>query len=161
MAATADTGTARFAAALAQRGIATPTQRLPASTRTAGEAAAAVGCSIAEIAKSIVFRLADSDLPVLVIASGSNRVDVARLAALAGEGIEKADADFVRRQTGYAIGGIPPFAHARPIRTFVDEDLFGFDRIWAAAGGAFDVFATTAAELLQHSGGSRAEIREQ
>lgn len=126
---------------------------LPATTRSAAEAAAAIGCTVAQIAKSLVFRGAQSGLPVLVIASGANRVDTALVADVLGEPLAKADADFVRAQTGFVIGGVPPVGHERPLRTFIDQDLRQFDVIWAAAGTPNAVFRLTPADLEQMSGG--------
>lgn len=119
------------------------------STRTAKDAAAAIGCEVAQIAKSLVFRTEPSDRAVLVIASGANRVDPAKVAAALGEGIGKADADLVRARTGFAIGGVPPLAHAEPLITFIDEDLLTLPEIWAAAGTPNAVFKLTPAELVQ------------
>ena len=156
---TPETGPERFARELARRGMTARVHRLPGSTRTAPEAAAALGCDVADIAKSIVFRDCDSDVPLLVIASGVNRVDTDRLAGLAGVTVGKADAGFVRAHTGFAIGGVPPFGHAAPVRTFIDDDLFALGRLWAAAGGPFEVFPTDAEELLAATGGTRAVIK--
>ena len=156
-----DSGPDRFAAELKSRGLAGRPRHLPDSTRSAAEAAAAIGCTVAEIAKSIVFRLAVSDRPVMAVASGANRVDTAKLEALCGEKIANADANFVRSHTGYAIGGVPPFGHREDTMTFIDDDLFQYERIWAAAGGSFDVFPTTAQELLDASAGRRADIRHE
>lgn len=125
---------------------------LPASTRTSAEAAQAVGCTVGQIAKSLVFRGAESGAPILVIASGANRVDEDKLAGLAGEAVAKADADFVRRHTGFVIGGVPPVGHSRPLRTFLDQDLLKFDEIWAAAGTPHAVFRLTPAELQRMTG---------
>src|SRR6266550_2598859 len=132
-------GTELVQSALDAAGIEARVVELAASTRTAAEAAAAIGCSVAQIAKSLVFR-GRSGEAILVIASGTNRVDEKKLAALAGEPIAKADADFVRERTGYAIGGVPPAGHASPLRTFIDRDLLLFDLIWAAAGTPHAVF---------------------
>jgi prolyl-tRNA editing enzyme YbaK/EbsC (Cys-tRNA(Pro) deacylase) len=119
----------------------------PKGTRTAAEAAAAVGCEVGQICKALVFRRAGNDgAAVLVIASGANRVDEPRL------GVVKADAAFVREQTGYAIGGVPPFGHARPIETIVDEDLLGYTTVWAAAGTPSSVFPIAPAELVARTG---------
>lgn len=126
---------------------------LPATTRTAAEAAEAIGCTVAQIAKSLVFRGAQSGAPVLVITSGVNRVDTALVAGALGEPLAKADADFVRAQTGFAIGGVPPVGHDRPLRTFIDQDLRQFDTIWAAAGTPNAVFCLTPADLEQMTGG--------
>lgn len=131
---------------------------MPDSTRTAAEAAAAIGCTVAQIAKSLVFRGAQSGAPVLVIASGTNRVDPQRLAGLLGEPVEKPDADYVRERTGFVIGGVPPLGHREPIRTFIDQDLLAFDEIWAAAGTPRAVFRLTPDDLLRITGGEVAEI---
>ena len=125
---------------------------LPQSTRTAIEAAQAVGCQLGQIAKSIVFQ-SEKGNPVLVIASGANRIDEERLEKILGEKIQKADADFVRQETGFVIGGVPPFGHQKKIITFIDKDLFNFSEVWAAAGDSFSVFKTTASELAKITGG--------
>jgi prolyl-tRNA editing enzyme YbaK/EbsC (Cys-tRNA(Pro) deacylase) len=127
---------------------------LPASARTAIEAAAAIGCSVGQIAKSIVFRTVQSRTPVLVVASGANRVNEALIAEYVGEAIEKADAAYVREKTGFAIGGVAPLGHAEPILTIIDEDLFAFDELWAAAGTPNAVFKLTASSLAQVTGGT-------
>ncbi|HEY2324576.1 MAG TPA: YbaK/EbsC family protein [Thermoanaerobaculia bacterium] len=133
--------------ALDAAGIEARIVELSASARTAAEAAAAVGCSVAQIAKSLVFRGAESGDAILVIASGTNRVNEKKIAEHAGEAIAKADADFVRERTGYAIGGIPPAGHASPLRTFIDRDLLQYERIWAAAGTPHAVMELTPAQL--------------
>jgi prolyl-tRNA editing enzyme YbaK/EbsC (Cys-tRNA(Pro) deacylase) len=132
---------------------------LPQSTRSAAEAAAAVGCSVAQIAKSLVFRGTRSQRPLLVIASGANQVDEERLAELAGEPVERPDADFVRRHTGFAIGGVPPIGHAQPLQTFVDADLLAHTEIWAAAGTPRAVFQLSPRELVSMAGGQVAAVR--
>lgn len=137
----------RVSDALAARGAPCDVVELPASTRTAADAAAAVGCSVAQIAKSIVFRTVQDRKPVLVIASGVNRVNESRLGAYLGEAIEKADADYVREQTGFAIGGVPPVGHVQPITTVVDEDLLALGEVWAAAGTPNAIFRLAAASL--------------
>jgi prolyl-tRNA editing enzyme YbaK/EbsC (Cys-tRNA(Pro) deacylase) len=129
-----------------------------ASTRTAADAAAAIGCTIAQIAKSLVFRAETSGRAVLVVASGVNRVDEAKVGAILGEPIGRADADFVRAKTGFAIGGVPPVGHSEPSITLIDEALFAFAEIWAAAGTPNAVFRLTPAELLSLTGGIRASI---
>ncbi len=131
---------------------------LPASTRTAAEAAAAIGCTVAQIAKSIVFRASGSGAPVLVIASGANRIDEGVVAELVGERIEQARPDFVREATGFVIGGVPPCGHAQPIRTFVDRDLLALDEIWAAAGTPHAVFRLTPDQLTVLTGGTVASV---
>ena len=128
------------------------------STRTSAEAAAQVGCAVAQIAKSLVFRAKGTGRPVLVIASGANRVDEKAVEALLGEKISKADADFVRDKTGYAIGGVAPVGHAVKPATFIDEDLLKLDLIWAAAGTPFAVFPLTPPELIRLTGGRVAKI---
>lgn len=128
-------------------GIDTRVVEMPATTRTAKEAAAAIGCSVAHIAKSIVFRMGNSGRPLLVIASGVNRVNERRMAELVGEPIERATPEFVKESTGFTIGGVPPVGHAIPIETWIDQDLLKFDTIWAAAGTPFAVFSITPAQL--------------
>lgn len=132
-----------------------------ASTRTSEDAAAAVGCAVGQIAKSLVFRTKQTGRAVLVVASGANRVDEKRVAALAGEKIERADPDFVRRTSGFAIGGVPPFGHAEaPFLILIDEDLQRHAEIWAAAGAPNAVFRLTPADLTTLSGGTVAAVRK-
>jgi prolyl-tRNA editing enzyme YbaK/EbsC (Cys-tRNA(Pro) deacylase) len=131
----------------------------PETTRTAADAAKAIGCSVAQIAKSIVFRMTGSRQPLVVIASGANRVNEARVAALVGEPIEKADAGFVREATGFAIGGVPPIAHAQPIRTIIDEDLMKLGEIWAAAGTPNSVFRLEPQKLVAMTSGAVEAIK--
>lgn len=151
--------TERVQSALDAAGIEARVVELSASTRTAAEAAAAIGCTVAQIAKSLVFRGAESGDAILVIASGTNRVNEKTLAQHAGEPIAKADADFVRERTGYAIGGVPPAGHTSEIRTFIDRDLLQFDRIWAAAGTPHAVFELTPAQLTNLVRGPVVEIQ--
>ncbi|MBT8143534.1 MAG: YbaK/EbsC family protein [Gammaproteobacteria bacterium] len=151
------TGAARFQALLARRGLAQRMRRLPDSTRTAAEAAAAIGCEEANIAKSIVFRCGDG--AVVVVASGVNRVDTDKVARLLGDRVGRADAEFVRVHTGYAIGGVPPFGHPEPLPTLIDDDLFHLGEIWAAAGGPYEVFRTSADELVEIGDARRADVR--
>lgn len=110
------------------------------STRTAEEAAAACGCSVAQIVKSLVFRGRRSGKPMLFLVAGDNRLDETLAAALTGEDLERPDGRFVRETTGFAIGGIPPFGHANPLQTIMDEDLLAHDVVWAAAGAPNAVF---------------------
>jgi prolyl-tRNA editing enzyme YbaK/EbsC (Cys-tRNA(Pro) deacylase) len=149
---------ARVQEALDRAGVDLRVVQMPASTRTAAEAAAAVGCSVAEIAKSLVFRAADSDRAVLVIASGVNRVDERRLGTLLGERIERADADFVRRRTGYAIGGVPPLGHSEALVTYLDRSLLALPSIWAAAGTPNSVFRLTPEQLVSITGAEVADV---
>lgn len=144
--------------ALAARGFDLAVVELPDSARTAAEAAAAVGCEVEQIAKSMVFAARPSGRAVLVVASGGHRVDVAKVAAIVGEAVEKPDAGFVREKTGFAIGGVPPVAHAEPLVTIVDEDLLRLEVLWAAAGHPHAVFRLTPAQLVQLTGGTVAKI---
>lgn len=150
----------RVQSALAELGLARDVTELAGSTRTAAEAAAAVGCTVGQIAKSLVFRTAGGGEAVLVVASGANRVDVGRLEQILGEPVLRPDADFVRARTGFAIGGVPPVGHARALRTLIDADLRGFDRLWAAAGNPRAVFALTPDELERITGGEVVELAE-
>jgi len=129
------------------------------STRSSAEAAAAVGCEVAQIAKSLVFKGATSQRAILIIASGANRVHEKRVGTQLGEKLEKPDADFVREQTGYAIGGIPPLGHAHPLTTLIDEDLLQYAEIWAAAGHPNAVFRLTPDELVRMTGGTVTVIK--
>ena len=126
---------------------------LPASTRSAVEAAQAIGCRVEQIAKSLIFRSSQSGRPVLVIASGPNRVNEKKIGELLGEPIGKADADFVRQRTGFVIGGVPPVGHVEPLDTFIDEDLLKLDEIWAAAGTPNAVFCLKPADLVKITSG--------
>ena|SRR5258708_2249744 len=132
---------------------------LPDSTRTAKEAAQAIGCGVEQIVKSLIFKGKHSQNPVLVVASGTNRVNEKRLGELAGEPIEKADANFVRLRTGFAVGGVAPIGHIEPIKTFIDEDLLQYTEIWAAAGTPFSVFRLTPADLQKMTAGPVVSIK--
>ena len=127
-------------------------REVPVGVRTAADAARAVGCEVGAICKSLVFRRAATGAPLLVIASGANRVDEAAL------GVEKADAAFVREVTGASIGGVPPFNHPRPLETVVDEDLLAYDEVWAAAGTPTHVFPIAPADLVARTGGRVARV---
>jgi len=144
--------------ALAAAGVATTIVEYDVPARMSAEAAAVLGCTVAQIAKSLVFRAA-SGAPVLVIASGANRVDEAKVAAQVGEPIGKADAAFVRECTGYAIGGIPPLGHARPLTTLVDRDLLQHDVVYAAGGTPHAMFPLSPADLVRVAGGGVADVR--
>jgi prolyl-tRNA editing enzyme YbaK/EbsC (Cys-tRNA(Pro) deacylase) len=130
------------------------------SARTAADAAGAVGCRVDQIAKSLVFRLRESGRALLVVTSGAHRVDEARVAAIVGEALERADAEFVRAETGFAIGGVAPVGHAKPILTLVDAHLLAFDEIWAAAGHPNTVFRLTPTELVKMTGGRVVEVSD-
>jgi prolyl-tRNA editing enzyme YbaK/EbsC (Cys-tRNA(Pro) deacylase) len=146
--------------ALAAQGFAFEVREFPDSTRTSAEAAAAIGCSVAQIAKSLVFRGAESGSAVLIIASGANRVDPAKAEALLGEAIKRADADFVREATGFAIGGVPPLGHDRPLVTLIDEALLAFEEIWAAAGTPNAVFRLSPKDLGDLTGGRIGDLKQ-
>jgi prolyl-tRNA editing enzyme YbaK/EbsC (Cys-tRNA(Pro) deacylase) len=150
----------RVQEALAARGVGFQVREFPDSTRTSAEAAAAIGCAVGQIAKSLIFRAKASDRPVLVIASGANRVDEKALAAQVGEKIDRADAEFVRARTGFAIGGVPPVGHSEAPITLIDRDLLDFAEIWAAAGTPNAVFRLTPADLVAMTGGTVAEIKQ-
>jgi prolyl-tRNA editing enzyme YbaK/EbsC (Cys-tRNA(Pro) deacylase) len=149
----------RVQEAVAARGFAFRVVEFPASTRTAADAAAAIGCEVAQIAKSLIFRTKAEKRPILVIASGVSRVNEKRLRDLVGETIEKADADYVREQTGFAIGGVPPVGHREGLAIFIDEDLLTLGEIWAAAGTPNAVFRLPAADLPTLTGGQVADIK--
>lgn len=139
--------------ALQALGMTLQVVELPDSTRTAIEAAQAVGCQVGQIVKSLVFKTKRSQRALLVIASGNNRVDEKLIEARIGEPLGKADAEFVRQQTGFAIGGVPPLGHASPLLTFIDQDLLQYERVWAAAGTPHAVFALNPADLARMTGG--------
>jgi len=129
------------------------------STRTAQEAAERVGCTLGQIVKSLIFKGLESGKPVLVLTSGSNRVDEKRISLYAGEPIGRADADFVRAVTGFAIGGVPPLAHLQKMETYLDEDLLQYDTIWAAAGTPNAVFELTPGDLQIMTGGKVVQVK--
>ncbi len=129
------------------------------STKTAQDAAEVMGCRVDQIVKSIIFRGAASGRGILVITSGKNRVCERKVAALAGEAPGKANAAFVREVTGYAIGGVPPMAHAQELAVFIDEDLMTEETIWAAAGTPNSMFPMTPAVLLRLTGGQVADVK--
>ena len=150
-------GPERVRAALEALGLDCEVLTLPSSTRTAAEAAAAVGCSVGEIAKSLVFRAGER--AVVAILSGDHRLDTGKLGAALGEAVSRADADFVRAATGFAIGGVPPLGYATPVPVFMDDGLFRFERIWAAAGSPFSVFAIEPARLRDAGGATVADLK--
>jgi prolyl-tRNA editing enzyme YbaK/EbsC (Cys-tRNA(Pro) deacylase) len=147
----------RVRAALLAAGHPDSIVAFPAGTRTAADAAAAVGCEVAQIAKSIVFRAGER--AAVVITSGANHVDPRLAGAALGAKLGRADADWVRQVTGFAIGGVAPVGHLAPPLVLLDEDLLAVDPIWAAAGSPSHVFRTTAAELLRITGAKAAPIR--
>ena len=148
----------RVQEAVNQLGFAFEVVEFSETTRTSADAAAAIGCEVAQIAKSLIFRGKTSDKAILVIASGVNRVNEKAIKEVLGEKIGRADADFVRDKTGFAIGGVPPVGHTQPLTTFIDEDLFNYETIWAAAGTPNAVFRLTPQELEQMTQGKVIKI---
>jgi prolyl-tRNA editing enzyme YbaK/EbsC (Cys-tRNA(Pro) deacylase) len=144
--------------ALEAAGLPCRVVELPASTRTARDAAAAIGCRVEEIAKTVVFRRQDRDEAVVVIASGGSRVDEARVGSAVGAPVRQAEPDFVREATGYAIGGVPPLGHEQPLLTLVDAALMVYELVWAAAGTPNAVFALTPRQLVDAAGGTVADL---
>lgn len=149
----------RFKQTLEARGYAFEVLELPDSTRTAKDAAKAIGCSVPQIAKSLIFRGGESGKAILAIVSGSNQCNTDKLAALAGESIGKADAAFVREQTGFVIGGLPPTGHKQALATWIDADLLQYDEIWGAAGTPRAVFGMPSRQLVAVCGGQLADIK--
>jgi prolyl-tRNA editing enzyme YbaK/EbsC (Cys-tRNA(Pro) deacylase) len=144
--------------ALNAMGFAMQVVELPASTRTAVEAAQAVGCDVGQIVKSLIFKGRDSGRPLLLLVSGANRVDLERAAVEVGEALDKADADFVRQHTGFAIGGVPPVGHTEALDTLIDVDLLQYSQVWAAAGTPNAVFCLSPADLERVTGGRVVKI---
>lgn len=144
---------------LAAQGMAGRVVEFPDSTRSSAEAATAIGCTLAQIAKSLVFKSA-SGRPVLVVASGINRVDEKKVKAEIGQKIGRADADYVRARTGYAIGGVAPLGHSEPPIVLIDRDLMALDPIWAAAGTPNAVFRLSPDELVRLSGGTVTDVKQ-
>ena len=145
--------------ALNKYGLSCQVVEMPQSTRTADDAARAVGCQVGQIVKSLVFQGKQSHQAILVATSGANRVNEKKIATLISELLSKADADFVREKTGFAIGGVPPVGHTQPIRIFIDEDLMQYDEIWAAAGTPRAVFKLTPRELQKITGGQVISVK--
>ncbi len=150
----------RVQQALEAAGFDFQVREFPASTGTSEAAAAAIGCGVAQIAKSLIFRAKDTARPVLVMASGANRVDEKAVGRLLGEKLGRADADFVRKTTGFAIGGVPPVGHREAPVAFIDADLMDLAEIWAAAGTPNAVFRLTPQALLALTGGRVAELKK-
>ena len=150
----------RVRTALLDLGLPGEIHRLADSTRTAPEAAAAVGCELGAIVKSLVMRGVNSHTPVLALVSGDNRADVTLIEAAVDEPVERPDAQYVRDVTGYAIGGIPPVGHPHRVRTVMDEDLLRFETVWAAAGHPHAVFPIAPAVLAQTTGATVLRLAE-
>ncbi|MFZ3582302.1 YbaK/EbsC family protein [Loktanella sp. DJP18] len=148
----------RVQAALIAAGLDIVPLEMAAETRTAAQAAAAAGCALDQIAKSIVFQGAESGAVVLFVTAGGRQVDPARAALVAGEALVRADADAVRAQTGFAIGGVSPVGHLSPVRAFLDPALLAFGTVWAAAGTPRHIFAIAPQDLLRISGAQVADF---
>jgi prolyl-tRNA editing enzyme YbaK/EbsC (Cys-tRNA(Pro) deacylase) len=129
------------------------------STRTAQEAAERAGCALGQITKSLIFKGKRTDKPILVLTSGANRVNEQRISEYAGEPIGRADADFVRTVTGFAIGGVPPIGHAHKMETYLDEDFLQYSTIWAAAGTPNAIFELTPDALQKMTGGKTVKVK--
>ncbi|MFJ7078426.1 YbaK/EbsC family protein [Streptomyces sp. NPDC098781] len=153
----------RFAEALRELGLTdlhSRIRRFPDATRTAAEAAAAIGCELSEICKSLIF--AADGVPVLVLMDGASRVDLERVRQeLGAEKVTRAKVDVVRETTGYAIGGVPPFGHLTRTRVLADRSLLEHDVVWAAAGNPHAVFPMTPKDLVAHAGATLVDVREQ
>lgn len=128
-------------------------------TRTAQEAADRAGCELGQIVKSLIFRGKQSGKPILVLTSGANRVNEKRISGYAGEAILRADADFVRAVTGYAIGGVPPIGHVEKMETYIDEDFLPFQTVWAAAGTPNAIFELKTSDLQQMTSGTITQVK--
>lgn len=152
--------TVRTSRLLREAGIDAAVVEFDQPTRTSADAAAAIGCSVAEIAKSIVFRGRTSGQAVIVVASGDNRVSEAKVAAKLGEPLARAGADFVRATTGYAIGGVAPLGHSQPVKLLLDEDLRRFHTVWVAGGTPFSVFPLMPEQLAKLTGAEWADVRQ-
>jgi prolyl-tRNA editing enzyme YbaK/EbsC (Cys-tRNA(Pro) deacylase) len=151
---------ARVTQALAETGLAARILEMPDETRTAAEAAAAAGCALDQIVKSIVFQGQDSGHVRLFLTAGGNRVSPERASALAGEPLGRADADLVRAETGFAIGGVAPLGHVSPIPAWFDPRLMAFEEVWAAAGTPRHIFAAAPGELLRATGATLAHFTD-
>ena len=145
---------------LSAKGFSFEVKELSGSTRTAREAADSVGCSVAQIAKSLVFRDKATDMPILVIASGANRVDLRKIKRATGLKLGRADGEFVKARVGFAIGGVPPVGHNEPLQTILDPDLKDHDLIWAAAGTPHALFQLKPSDLEPLTGGTWVELAE-
>lgn len=129
------------------------------STRTAQKTTDRAGCELGQIVKSLIFRGKGSGKPILVLTSGANRVDEKRIAEYAGEAIGKADADFARAVTGFAIGGVPPIGHPEKIETYLDEDFLQYETVWAAAGTPNAIFELKTVDLQKMTGGKTVRVK--
>jgi prolyl-tRNA editing enzyme YbaK/EbsC (Cys-tRNA(Pro) deacylase) len=149
----------RFSDAARAQGLHPDVRRFPEGTKTAADAARAIGCDVAQIVKSLVFMAGEA--PVVALTSGANRVDTEALAGLAGGGpVRRATPEEARTATGFAVGGTPPFGHPEPVMTFLDPDLLAFEEVWAAAGTPDSVFPLSPQDLLRVSGATTARFTE-
>jgi Cys-tRNA(Pro) deacylase len=152
----------KVADAALDRGLTIEVVEFDETTRTAPDAANAIGCQVAQIVKSLIF-IANGE-PVVALVSGANRLDERKLAALRGisrKKVKRPDADTAKTITGFSIGGVPPFGHASALPVYVDEDLTRFDVVWAAAGTPFAVFAVTPDDLVQASQGTLVDLKKE
>lgn len=145
--------------ALLEKGLQFEIKQFTESTRTANEAAAAIGCEVAQIVKSLLFRTVETTQPILILASGKNRVNEQAIEVLVGEKIVKADADFAREITGFSIGGIPPLGNEKIRNIYIDQDLLDFETLWAAAGTPFAVFSLSASDIQKITHGKFVSIK--
>lgn len=129
------------------------------STRTAQEAAERAGCELGQIVKSLIFKGKESGKPILVLTSGANRVDEQRISEYAGEAISRADADFVRLVTGFAIGGVPPIGHSQKLETYLDEDFLHYETVWTAAGTPNAIFELKTSDLQKMTNGKVVKVK--
>lgn len=148
----------RFLRDAERLGLSLQVREFPEGTRTAEDAARAIGCAVGQIVKSLVF-VAGTE-PFLALTSGPNRADVARLTDLVGRSVRQANAEEARGATGFSIGGTPPFGHPRPLRVFLDRDLLGHDEVWAAAGTPSSVFPIAPGDLIRAAGAEPADFKE-
>ena len=145
--------------ALIEYGVSCQVVEMPQSTRTADDAARAAGCQVGQIVKALIFKGKETQQPILVATSGANRVNEKKIATLISEPLAKADAEFVREKTGFAIGGVAPVGHVQQIRIFIDEDLLQYNEIWAAAGTPKAIFKLTPQELQKITGGQVVSVK--
>jgi prolyl-tRNA editing enzyme YbaK/EbsC (Cys-tRNA(Pro) deacylase) len=147
--------------ALAEKGLKLEVLELEASTRTANDAARTIGCQVRQIVKSLLFRTKETERPIVLLVSGKNRLNEEAIQRNIGEKIIKADANFTREITGFAIGGIPPLGHSNPISlVYIDEELLQYETLWAAAGTPFALFSLPAKDLQKVTGGMILSLKE-
>jgi len=159
MSAKISSSTRKVQEALIEYAVSSQVVEMPQSTRTADDAARAAGCQVGQIVKSLIFKGKKTQQPILVATSGANRVNEKKMANLISEPLAKADAEFVREKTGFAIGGVPPVGHVQQIRIFIDEDLLQYNEIWAAAGTPRAIFKLTPQELQKITGGQVVSVK--